>query len=73
MNTLKDFMNNNKKYVYLMISILIIVVVIIVTIHNDFSFRIRNFFSFSDYECTEKLCSICDKTIKKLCFLLKYN
>ena len=32
MNTLKDFMNNNKKYVYLMISILIIVVVIIVAV-----------------------------------------
>ena len=32
MNTLKDFLNNNKKYVYLMISILVIAVIIIVAV-----------------------------------------
>ena len=32
MNTLKDFLNNNKKYVYLMISILVIAVIIIIAV-----------------------------------------
>ena len=32
MNTLKDFLNNNKKYVYLMISILVIAFIIFVAV-----------------------------------------